>query len=81
MEGRFCELYQNDFPNQQMLDSEIDLWESYWKCYIGNIPDEIRTTMKTISFHGFQSIQMALKILATMPVIHCSCESLFSTML
>ena len=61
-------------PNQ-MLNSEIDLWESYWKCYNGVIPDEIRTTVKTISFSRFQNIQMALKILATMPVTSCSCES------
>ena len=46
-----------------MLDSEIDFWESYWKCYTGDIPDEARTTMKRISFPGFQNIQMALKIL------------------
>ena len=48
-----------------MLNSEIDLLESYWKCYICDVLDEIRTTKKTISFPGFQNIQMALKILAT----------------
>ena len=56
------------------------MWESYWNCYIGNIPDEIRTTVKTISFPGFQNIQMALKILATMPVTSCSRERSFSAM-
>ena len=61
----FCEFYQDEFSNYQMLDSEIDIWESLWKCYIGDIPHEIRTIMKTNSFPGFQNIQMALKILAT----------------
>ena len=61
-----------------MLDSEINLWRSYWKCYNGDIPDEMRTTMKTISFPGFKNIQMAIKILATMPVTSCSCEKSFS---
>ena len=51
-----------------MLDSETDLWESYLKCYNGDIPDEIEKTMRTISFPGFQNIQMAFKILATMLV-------------
>ena len=68
------------FLNYQMLDSEIDLWESYWECYNGDIPDEIRTTIRTISFPRFQNIQMALKILATMPVTSCSCERSFSAM-
>ena len=77
---KFCEFYQDDFPNYQILDSEIDLWESYWKCYNGDIPDEIRTTIKTVSFPGFQNIQMALKILATMPVTSCSSERSFSAM-
>ena len=63
-----------------MLNSEIDLWESYWKCYNGAIPDEIRTTVKTSSFPRFQNIQMALKILATMPVTSCSCERTLSAM-
>ena len=63
-----------------MLDSGSDLWESYWKRYNGDIPDESRTAMKTISFPGFQNIQMALKILATIPVTSCSCERSFSAM-
>ena len=74
---KFCEFYQDDFPNYQMLDSEIDLWKSYWKWYNGDIPDEIRTTTKTISFPRFQNIQMTLKIFATMPVTSCSCERSF----
>ena len=76
----FCGFCQDDFPNYQILDSDIDLWESYWNCYIGNIPDEIRTAMKTISFPGFQNIQVTLKILATMPVTSCSRERSFSAM-
>ena len=63
-----------------MLDSETDLSESYLKCYNGDIPDEIEKTMRTISFPGFQNIQMAFKILATMLVTSCSCERLFSAM-
>ena len=63
-----------------MLNSESDLWESYWKCYYGDIPDESRTTMKTISFPGFQNMQMALKIIATMLVTSSACERSFSAM-
>ena len=77
---KFSEFYQDDFPNYQMLNSEIDLLESYWKCYIRDVLDEIRTTKKSISFLGFQNIQMALKILATMPVTSCLCERSFPTM-
>ena len=77
---KFSEFYQDDFPNYQILNSEIDLLESYWKCYIRDVLDEIRTTKKSISFLGFQNIQMALKILATMPVTSCLCERSFSTM-
>ena len=76
----FWQFYQDDFLNYQMLDSEIDFWESYWKCCIGDIPDEITTAMKAISFPRFKNIQMALKILATMPVTSCSCEKSFSAM-
>ena len=76
----FCEFYQDDFRNYEMLDSEINLWESYWKYYNGDIPAEIRTTIKTITFPGFQNIQMALKILATITVTSCSCERSFSAL-
>ena len=63
-----------------MLDSEIDFWESYWKCCIGDIPYEITSAMKAISFPRFKNIQMALKLLTTMPVTSCSCERSFSAM-
>ena len=76
----WCEFYQDDVSYYQLLDSEIYLWESYWKCCIVDIPDEITTAMKAISFPGFQNIQMALKILATMPVTFCSGERSFLAM-
>ena len=53
---KFCESYQDNFPNY----TEIYFFESYWKCY--NIPYEIKTTLKTISFPGFQNTQKAFKI-------------------
>ena len=26
---KFCQFYQDDFPNYRKLDFEIDLWESF----------------------------------------------------
>ena len=41
----------------------------YWVSYKGSCPNSVASTLKAISFDSFANIKVALRILATLPVI------------
>ena len=76
----FAEFYADDLPNFFGIDGELDLWERHWLLSTSYVPDNISTTLKAISYPGFENIRAALRILATIPVTSCECERSFSAM-
>ena len=71
---------RDDLQNALSLDSELDLWETYWISYKGSLPDNVSNTLKSIKFSGFQNIKVALRIIGTLPVTSCECERSFSAL-
>ena len=49
---------RDDLPNALSLDSELNLWETYWISYKRSLPDNVPNTLKTIKFSGFQNIRL-----------------------
>ena len=76
----FENFIRNDLPDSLSLDSELDLWETYWISYKGSLPDNASNTSKSIKFSGFQNIKVALRIISTLPVTSCECERPFSSL-
>ena len=76
----FANFIRDDLPNALSLDSELDLWETYWISYKGSLPDNVSNTLKSINFSGFQNIKVALRIIGTLPVTSCECERSFSAL-
>ena len=76
----FAKFYRDDFPNFNLLDSELVLWQKYWSDYAGTLPQNISCTLKLVSFPGFENIKVALRILGTLPVTSCECERCFSAL-
>jgi hypothetical protein len=76
----FSKFYESDFPNFNLLESEVVMWEKYWQTYEGPIPKNISTTLKAVFFPSFENIKIALRILGTLPVTSCECERSFSAM-
>ena len=48
--------------------------------YIGPHPDNIATTLKAISFYGFENIKIILRILGTLPITSCECKRSISAL-
>ena len=71
---------RDDLQNALSLDSELELWETYWISYKGSLPDNVSNTLKSIKFSGFQNIKVALRIIGTLPVTSCECERSFSAL-
>ena len=71
---------RDDLQNALSLDSELELWETYWISYKGSLPDNVSNTLKSIKFSGFQNIKVALRIIGTLPVTSCKCERSFSAL-
>ena len=66
--------YRDDLPNPLAVDAELFQWQTYWQTLIGPHPDNIATTLKSISFEGFENIKVLLHILGTLPITSCECE-------
>ena len=66
----------NDPPNAFPLDSELDLWRTYWISYRGSLPDNVPNTLKSIKFSRFQNIKVAIRIIGILPVT-CECGRSF----
>ena len=49
----FANFIRDDMPNALSLDSELDLWETYWISYRGSLPDNVLNTLKSIKLSGF----------------------------
>ena len=76
----FANFIRDDLSNALSLDSELDLWKTYWITYRGSLPDNVPNTLKSIKFSGFQNIKIALRIFGTLPVTLCECERSFSAL-
>lgn len=77
---KIANFYRDDLPNPLALDSEILVWETYWRYYEGSIPDTISSTLKSLSFEGFENIKVILRILGTLPITSCECERSISVL-
>ena len=49
----FADFVRDDLPNTLSLDSELDLWKTYWISYRKSLPDNVPNTLKSIKFSGF----------------------------
>ena len=72
--------YINDLPNPLALDAELMLWSTYWETHEGPHPDNIASTLKAVSFSGFENITVILRILGTLPITSCECERSISAL-
>ena len=69
----FADLFKDDFPCPKALETELDLWETYWLDSKDCLPDNISSTLKHIPFNGFNNIKVCLRILGIFPVETCTC--------
>ena len=76
----FADLFNYDFPCPKALEVELDLWETYWLESKDCLPDNVSSTLKRVSFNGFNNIKVSLRILGTSPVTTCTCEQSLSAM-
>ena len=72
--------YIDDLPFPLALDAELSLWTNYWETCEGPLPDNIATTLKAITFDGFENIKVILRILGTLPITSCECERTISAL-
>ena len=64
----FCQLYEEDMPDPQIISHEIDNWESLWLNYPKDqLPITLSETIKIVN-------SVSLQILATLPITSCACE-------
>ena len=78
----FFKFYESDFEDFSFksLDAELSLLEHHWENCSMNLPDIVSAALKEISFSCFPFIKRVLRILGTMPVSSCACETSFSSM-
>ena len=78
---KFANFYKNDFPSYLTLEAELDLWENYWcKIHKEEKPGDIANTLKSVSMTAFPNINIALRILGTIPITSCECERSISAL-
>ena len=76
----FVNFYESDLPNPLALDAELELWENYWINFTGSRPETVAQTLKQVNLKLFANLEIALRILATIPVTSCECERTFSAL-
>ena len=76
----FENFIRDDLLNGLSLESELDLWETYWISYKRSLPDNVPNTLKSIKFSGFQNIKVVLRMIGTLPVTSCECARSFSAL-
>ena len=76
----FVEIYADDLPNRVALETELCLWEQFWKDFTSSRPANVTQTLKAVKFAGFENIKVLLRILGTIPVTTCEVERVFSAM-
>lgn len=79
---RLADLYKNDLPSPECLDSELHSWHMKWQQQLrehgeSSLPTSLTHTLKHIS-SMFPNITALVKILCTLPVTSCSAERSFS---
>ena len=76
----FAKFHESDLLFYKALYAELHLWETYWLKSTRFDPDSISSTLKSINFSSFSNIKICLRILGTLPVTTCTCETSFSSM-
>ena len=77
----FLQFYQLDFKDTlKTVRAELNDWETFWRTYKGQLPDNVSSTLKIIHYPCFKNLKIALRILGTLPVTSCECERSFSTL-
>ena len=78
----FLSAYESDLPNLRIVEAEMDIWETYWRKYVGVFPDRISSVLKLCKEMEltFPNIHCSLKILGTIPVTTCECERSISSL-
>lgn len=64
----FVNLYKDDLPNPLALPGELEVWGRYRLDHKGNRPHSIAATLKSINCKKFENLNIALRILGTIPV-------------
>ena len=49
--------------------------------FTGPCPSNIASTLKAISFDGFENIKVLLRVLGTLPITSCKCERSISALI
>ena len=80
--SEFCTMYKSGLPNERMMNSEMDLWETFWssKRDMKNLPAHISYTLKQTDPLIFPNIFTMLRILAVLPFTTCTCERSISVL-
>ena len=78
----FANFYYEDFPNFNGLDAELDIWFNFCDCakFKSSLPDSVSVTLKRVDSLAFPNINLALKLLGTLPITTCECEQSFSSL-
>ena len=56
--SHICKFYYGLSAKCISLDSELDLWETYWISYRGSLPDNLPNTLKISNFQGFRTLRL-----------------------
>ena len=73
-------LYESDLPSPLTLQAELDLWESKWSLWEGDLPSSPQSALNHCSNTLFPNIHTLLKILCTLPITTSECERTFSSL-
>ena len=76
---KFLKIYEDDLSPFNNIETEMDMWELYWKTQNQNnlpVPKTLSTTLKEIRDMKvtFPTIFTVLQLLVTIPVTTCECE-------
>ena len=75
----FAKFHESDLRCYKDVDSELDLWDTYYLSNTSCHPDNISSTLKRINFSSFSNIKICLRIFGTLPVTTCTCVRSFSS--
>ena len=77
----FTHQYYEDFPNFNGLEAELDFRYKIQDCvkFKNNLPDSISVTLKGVHSLAIPNINLALKLLSTLPITTFEYEKLFSS--
>ena len=76
---KFLKIYEDDLSPFNNIETEMDMWELYWKTQHQKnlpVPKMLSTTLKEIRDMKvtFPTIFTALQLLVTIPMTTCECE-------